>query len=510
MQKSIEKQSLADEIAALAIKNSSKVRAFKNTPLGNIDLTCLKCGKDYVSIITKLRMSKGCPDCVGLTIKDVTDILDNNGISYTANFDLSGDGQFIYTALVTEQQYYLIDIAEMPSKNAKVLKALDDCIKVILIDKKCTANSISENLISALNTDKDYQVLLSSNTVATPPTPQPTPPTPQPTPPSVVQYTQPSSSAQSTTPLYTQRVLTDIKEFCDTYLKSKMTDEEMAKMKILGASSCALYEKNVPYNKHKCIIYIRVSTHDQINNESMTAQLINARALAVKKDFAIKAIYWDCGISAGDMISRPSIQKLLEELSNGDAIIVASISRLSRDDNDLSNILHSIHAKNSYVIALDTGVETNNDSGRLMTSIYGIMAAQERQKVSSMVSAVMTAKINNGTLKTRPPYGWKSSGKSTKNSFKPLIPDDAEQYGIRLILEHYKANPDLNMHRFCQLLNKDGRIPKRGREWYQGTVENILKREGVYVEKRKVVTQKEIENGKINSTIYSTSQSADD
>ena len=93
----------------------------------------------------------------------------------------------------------------------------------------------------------------------------------------------------------------------------------------------------------KAIGYIRVSTSGQVEDGvSLDAQEAKVKAWADLNNADEVVIFRDEGISGKRADNRPGLQSALDAVNTGDALIVYSLSRLSRSTKDtiaLSEIL---------------------------------------------------------------------------------------------------------------------------------------------------------------------------
>lgn len=87
--------------------------------------------------------------------------------------------------------------------------------------------------------------------------------------------------------------------------------------------------------KHKCIIYCRVSSERQVNEgHGLDSQEKRCRDYAKNKNYQIEAIFLDEGVSGG-LFERPAMRKLIEYLDahtfDKFVIIFDDLSRFARD-----------------------------------------------------------------------------------------------------------------------------------------------------------------------------------
>ena len=99
----------------------------------------------------------------------------------------------------------------------------------------------------------------------------------------------------------------------------------------------------------KTIGYIRVSTPGQVEDGvSMDAQDAKVRAWAELNNAPEVVIFRDEGISGKRSDNRPGLQAALDMVGKGDALVVYSLSRLSRSTKD-ALILAETLSRNSCV-----------------------------------------------------------------------------------------------------------------------------------------------------------------
>nr|VFK54157.1 MAG: Resolvase, N terminal domain [Candidatus Kentron sp. TUN] len=85
----------------------------------------------------------------------------------------------------------------------------------------------------------------------------------------------------------------------------------------------------------QAIIYIRVSTEGQAaDGVSLEVQEAKARAWYELNDYPIKAVHIDAGISGKRADNRLALQDALSECTDGDALIVYSLSRKEQEEID--------------------------------------------------------------------------------------------------------------------------------------------------------------------------------
>lgn len=99
---------------------------------------------------------------------------------------------------------------------------------------------------------------------------------------------------------------------------------------------------------------------------------------------------------SGSKRNRPELDRLLEELEEGDTVVILSIDRLSRSTKDLLDIVEVIREKGATLKSLqDTWLDTTNDNpmSDFLLTIMGALAEVERKNTVKRVNeGIATAK----------------------------------------------------------------------------------------------------------------------
>lgn len=235
-----------------------------------------------------------------------------------------------------------------------------------------------------------------------------------------------------------------------------------------------------PKNIKKIIGYIRVSTVMQVQDGfSLEAQENKIFLESNKMEGFLKSLYIDKGISGGSMEKRLALEKMLDDLEEGDWIIVNSVSRLARKTKDLLSIVEKIEKEGCHLMILDLNLDITSPSGKLILTMMGSQAQFEREITSERVKGVLQHLKSTGCLRTKPPFGWKmnpdhSSGASIH------IKEDSEQKIIKKIRNLRGSCQDIPITTFTEVLNREKvKPPRKSKKWYHKHVKEIMKREGI-------------------------------
>jgi DNA invertase Pin-like site-specific DNA recombinase len=118
--------------------------------------------------------------------------------------------------------------------------------------------------------------------------------------------------------------------------------------------------------------YARVSSDGQ----SLAAQDAQLRAAGVAKTYSEKI--------SGSISERPQLAKLLNQIDEGDVLIVTRLDRLARSTRDLLNILDLLAKAGAQFRSLgDPWADTTTPHGKLMLTVLGGLAEFERTLIAA-------------------------------------------------------------------------------------------------------------------------------
>lgn len=141
-------------------------------------------------------------------------------------------------------------------------------------------------------------------------------------------------------------------------------------------------------------IYMRVST----DNQSQDRQKYLLEQAGYNED---NSIFYQESIS-GKTRKRPQLEKLLEELTVGDKLIVADLTRLARSVKDLLAISEEIVEKKANLISLKENIDLETSTGKLLFTVIGAIGQFERDVLSDRTKEALKAKKQKGIKLGRP------------------------------------------------------------------------------------------------------------
>ena len=221
----------------------------------------------------------------------------------------------------------------------------------------------------------------------------------------------------------------------------------------------------------KVAIYIRVSTHWQIDKDSLQVQrrelIAYAQMLLGIQDYEV---FEDAGYSAKNT-DRPKYQEMMGRLRTGEFshLLVWKIDRISRNLLDFANMYAELKRLGVDFVSKNEKFDTSSAIGEAMLKIILVFAELERNMTSERVTSVMLSRATNGQWNGgRIPYGYKYD-KQTKE----FEPDPQESKVVRRIYELYEREQSLIY--VCRYLNEHGILNRSGKEWTPTTISKILK-----------------------------------
>lgn len=220
----------------------------------------------------------------------------------------------------------------------------------------------------------------------------------------------------------------------------------------------------------KAIGYIRVSTSGQVEDGvSMDAQEAKVRAWADLNNAAEVVIFRDEGISGKRSDNRPGLQSALAMVGKGDALIVYSLSRLSRSTKDALVLSEILLKKEADLVSLSEKIDTTSASGKMVFRLLAVLNEFERDQISDRTRFALAHKKAIGEKTGGDiPFGYYLDGGR-------LVEDDNEQKAIILIRD--LRSKGYRLQAICWELEKEGYLTRRGNlKWQPKTVSRIIER----------------------------------
>lgn len=144
------------------------------------------------------------------------------------------------------------------------------------------------------------------------------------------------------------------------------------------------------------VFYARVSSKGQ----NLSRQLARAEEVKADKVFTDKL--------SGKNVDRQGLRDMLDYLREGDTVEIVSLDRLSRDYNDIHNLVQQLKNKGVQLI-VDDLPQTNTGNKLvdqfmldMMISLMGFVAQNEREKIKERQRQGIEQAKKRGVYKGRP------------------------------------------------------------------------------------------------------------
>lgn len=150
------------------------------------------------------------------------------------------------------------------------------------------------------------------------------------------------------------------------------------------------------------VAYARVSTLDQNLN----------RQLDMLSAYGVDTIYTEK--MSGTKRNRPELNRMLDQLSEGDTVVVESLSRLGRSTKDLIELVELFQKRGVHLVSLKESVDTNTPSGKLLFTLMSAIAQFERDTIAERTNEGLKAARARGHNGGRPRFDQKKVQQAIK------------------------------------------------------------------------------------------------
>lgn len=162
--------------------------------------------------------------------------------------------------------------------------------------------------------------------------------------------------------------------------------------------------------------YARVSTE---------AQNLDRQLDALEK-YGVDMIYNEK--MSGTKKNRPELTKLLDRITEGDTVVVESLSRLGRSTKDLIELTETFQSKGVNLVSLKESIDTNSPTGKLLFTFMSAIAQFERDVIADRTREGLKSARTRGRTGGRP----RADPEQVKKAVKLY---ETEQYSIKEIEE---------------------------------------------------------------------------
>lgn len=136
--------------------------------------------------------------------------------------------------------------------------------------------------------------------------------------------------------------------------------------------------------------YARVSTEQQNLD----------RQLDALKRYGCDVIYNEK--MTGTKRERPELAKLLDRMTEGDTVVIESLSRLGRSTKDLIELTEMFQSKGVHLVSLKESIDTSTSTGKLLFTLMSAIAQFERDVIADRTREGLKAAKSRGRCGGRP------------------------------------------------------------------------------------------------------------
>lgn len=130
----------------------------------------------------------------------------------------------------------------------------------------------------------------------------------------------------------------------------------------------------------------------------------------------------------GTKRNRPELSKMLDRLTEGDTVVVESLSRLGRSTKDLIELVDLFEKKKVHFVSLKEQIDTSSPTGKFLFTLMSAISQFERDVIAERTKEGLRSARARGRLGGRPKTDVTSINKAIKLY-------DTRQYSIKEIEE---------------------------------------------------------------------------
>lgn len=162
--------------------------------------------------------------------------------------------------------------------------------------------------------------------------------------------------------------------------------------------------------------YARVSTEQQNLD----------RQLDALRKYGVDIIYNEK--MTGTKRDRPELTKLLDRMTEGDTVVIESLSRLGRSTKNLIELTELFQSKGVHLVSLKESIDTSTSTGKLLFTLMSAIAQFERDVIADRTREGLKSARARGRTGGRP----RTDADAVRKAIKLY---NTRQYSIREIEE---------------------------------------------------------------------------
>ncbi|OIK08921.1 recombinase family protein [Bacillus sp. MUM 13] len=229
----------------------------------------------------------------------------------------------------------------------------------------------------------------------------------------------------------------------------------------------------------KCVIYARVSTTREEQQNSLQNQISLAESVAKDKGFTVVDKYIDNGISGAGLKNRLGLNKLLIDLEKKDinVVIAKSVSRLGRNTVQSLQTAEQIEKQGVRLILPEDFYDSATSDSSMSFELKAVFAKEEALKLSQRVKLGLYESAKRGKYKASiAPYGYKMNPYTRQLEIEEITAPTIKEIFHLYLYEGwgmFKITNDL-MSRGIPTPRAAAGAINAGTKWHQNTIKGIL------------------------------------
>ncbi|WP_328872645.1 recombinase family protein [Streptomyces sp. NBC_00287] len=220
-----------------------------------------------------------------------------------------------------------------------------------------------------------------------------------------------------------------------------------------------------------CDLYLRLSL-DRDGKTAIERQEADCRSWAERNGLTVRRVHIDRGRSGYKTVERKGFDAALAAVTAGvvGTLIVWKLDRLSRKGvSQVGKVLDDIEKAGGRFVSVVDGLDTSNDSARMVVAMLAELARSESENLGTRVGHAKRYLRSKGQwVGGQPPYGLLIDPKTKK-----LMHDPEHAVYARLIADEALAGTSLV--KIARLLNEFEILSPRGGQWNAASIMQLLR-----------------------------------
>lgn len=161
----------------------------------------------------------------------------------------------------------------------------------------------------------------------------------------------------------------------------------------------------------RCVIYARVSTHEQAENDSLKHQIERCRAYATARGYEIVSTLSDVESGSNNEREEYLILKDMIKESVFDVLVVWEFSRISRNAKEFITITEELQNQDIGLVCIQQNIDTSTITGKAVAHLIAVISELEKDTIRMRVKDRMIQLIKSGRYVSHQPFGYKYNNK---------------------------------------------------------------------------------------------------